>query len=790
MRDKILDFVKTGAYKPMRAEDLAAELKLKGEELNAFFRELSFLEKEALLYKNRSGLIGLPAQMNLVVGRLSLTQKGYGFIVPDDKENGADDVFVPSGGVFSAMHGDRVIARVAPSEFPGRSLEGEIIRIVERANQKIVGTFDKSTAFGFVKPDNPRLGYDVFIAKKDFNGAQIGTKVVCEITKWPDNRRNLEGKIIEALGKFGEPGVDVLSVMRSYDLNEEFPAEVQAEANALPDKVEASDLEGRRDRRSFKVVTIDGDDAKDFDDAVYAEKRDGGYFLGVYIADVSRYVKEKSPLDKEARERATSVYIVDRVIPMLPFELSNGICSLNEGVDRLATACEMELDENGQIIGYELFSAVIKSHRRLTYNLVNKILVEGEKDFIADNEDIVPMLKTLAEIRDKRKRIRHERGSIDFSLPEIKVTLDEKGRPTGITKRLGSLSESIIEECMLAANETVAMHIAKKALPFVYRVHEEPSEKKIEGLNEVLTPLGMTLRRPKDGKIKPKMIQSIVEKVKGKAEENLVSKVALRSMMQARYATNNDGHFGLAAEYYTHFTSPIRRYPDLIVHRILKETFESGTLSEKRQKMLRSILPEIAEHSSAQERVAQEAERETTAMKAVEYMAQFVGETFPGVISGVTAFGIFVELETGVEGLAHVSRMVNDFYSYNEAELSLTGNRTGEKYRLGDAVEVVLIRADVETRELDLIVKGNGIAEIDDEKTKAAKKDAKKRYKEEKKADKSEKKKPANKAKHSIDDMLTKLTKRAKKKKKMKKPVAKDKRAAKREKKLSYKKRG
>lgn len=712
IRQTILDFVNKPDYRPRNEEAIIDALGLTGQEIGEFFAAVDELVEEAVLFRNRSGFLGLPAMMNLIVGWLNMSVRGYGFIVPDNKENtGEEDVFVPGANLMSAMHGDRVIARVSPSEIPGRAREGEIIRIVERVNTKIVGTFESSRSFGFVTPDNPKIGQDIFI--NNSSKIKSGAKVVCEIIKWPGGRRNAEGKIIEVLGMRGDPGVDILSVIKAHDLPTEFPEAVQEEAAALPPEVLAAELEGRLDRRALTAVTIDGDDSKDFDDAVYAERRGEDLFLGVYIADVSHYVQENTPLDREARSRGTSVYLVDRVIPMLPVELSNGICSLNEGVDRLAMACEMLLGPDGAVKEYHIAPAVIRSRRRLTYNIVNKILIDQNERLTADNADILPMLKALKEVRAARLGLRKRRGAINFTLPEIKVKLDENGHPVAIVKRIGSLSESIIEECMLAANETVAAHLCKKHLPSIYRVHEEPTEEKIERFNALLASFGQHIRRSPSGKVKPMKFQKILDKVKGRPEEQLVSKVALRSMQQACYMPENLGHFGLAAKYYTHFTSPIRRYPDLIVHRILRESL-TGKLSKERQEKLRAILPEWADHSSVMERVAQDAERETAEMKAVEYMAQFVGEAFSGIISSVTAFGLFVELETGVEGLAHISRMVNDYYAYDEANFRLVGGRTGEVYRLGDEIEVVLVRADVETRELDLIIKGNGVYVAED----------------------------------------------------------------------------
>ncbi len=714
MKDIILSYMRDTVRRPITAETLAEELAISGAALEPFFEALSELERTAAVIRNRSGLYGLPERMNLVVGKLSMSGKGYGFIIPDVRQKESDtDVFVPGAMLASAMNGDRVVARVTPSEIPGRSREGEIIRIVERANTKIVGTFASSKSFGFVAPDDQKIGQDIFIPKKCFGGAKTGMKVVAEITKWPEGRHSAEGAVIEILGRSGDPGVDVLSVMRQYNLMQEFPHDVQTEADRVPQKVKPDEYRGRRDRREFSVVTVDGDDSKDFDDAVYAERReDGGWFLGVYIADVSWYVREGRPLDHEAYERGTSVYLVDRVIPMLPFALSNGICSLNQGEDRLAMACEMEISATGEVTQYEIVPAVIRVFRRLTYNGVNALL-EGKAK---DKDGILPMISVLKELRDTRKTYRRKRGSIDFNIPEVKVKLDDEGHPIELVKRIGSVSESIIEECMLLANETVAEHMEKKELPFVYRVHEQPNEEKIERLNQLLAAFGQHISPNDKGEIQPMDVQKVLVKAEGRPEERIVSTVALRSMQQARYADKCLGHFGLAARYYTHFTSPIRRYPDLIVHRLLRETFATGTIPAARQDKLRGVLPDIAQHSSVRERVAVDAERETTEMKEIEYMAQFVGDTFPSVISGVTAFGIFVELENGVEGLVHVSRMVNDYYEYVEEQYALIGERTKKAYRLGDEVEVVLVRASVEERNIDFILKDNGVYVAADEK--------------------------------------------------------------------------
>lgn len=710
LQDRILRYMREKAQKPLTDEEIIEGLQLTNEELLSFWPSMEALEEQASIIKNRNDLYGLPERMNLVVGRLSMTGKGFGFIIPDYKEKETDtDVFVPAVQMGGAMNGDRVVARVTPSEMPGRSREGEIIRIVDHANKKIVGTFEKSRSFGFVTPDDTKLNQDIFIPKSGMGDAITGMKVVVEITKWPDKHRGPEGNIIEQLGMLGEPGVDVLSVMRKYDLTEDFPEDVQQAADEIGQRVKPHEYRGRKNRTDFKIVTIDGDDSKDLDDGIYAERREDGFFLGVYIADVSWYVRENQPLDREARARGTSVYLVDRVIPMLPKALSNGICSLNEGVDRLAMACEMEIDKTGKVKSYEILPVVINVHRRLTYNIVNKMLVDHDEELCRDNSDILPMLEVVAELRNAMLARRTKRGAINFQIPEIKVKLDAEGHPVALVKRTGSLAESMIEQCMLAANETVAEHMDRKHEPFMYRVHEQPGEEKLSRLNSVLGPFGIFVKPDENGEIKPLEIQKIVEDVKGKPEERIVSTMALRSMQQARYSEQSLGHFGLAARYYTHFTSPIRRYPDLIVHRLLRETFKTGDIPAQRREKLKTLLPEWADLASKRERIAVEAERETTEMKEIEYMAGFVGQVFDGVISGVTSFGIFVELDNGVEGLVHVSSMQNDYYSYSEEQCSMVGERSGECFRLGDPIRVELVRANVEDRTIDFIIEGNGV---------------------------------------------------------------------------------
>ena len=707
LKDKILEFMKTEAYKPLTSEDLAEQMELKGTELAELWSVLTQLEKDADIIKTRRDKYGVPERMNLIVGKLSASNKGYGFVIPDKvKMPNETDVFIPPDAMMTAMHHDRVVARVHCQSGQGKSRDGEIIRIVERANPRVVGTFEASPNFGFVTPDDVRLGNDIFIPKDDKNIIKNGSKVVVEITKWPEKKRSAEGKIIEVLGSKGDTGIEILSIIKRHNLPIEFPIEVQEAAEKAPASISEDEIAGRRDLRHLPIITIDGEDAKDLDDGVYVERlKNGNHLLGVHIADVSHYVRENTILDKEARERGTSVYLVDRVLPMLPRRLSNGICSLNADEDRLAMSAHMEIDHRGQVVKYEIFPSVIRVIKRFSYTVVRKILVDHDEELIGENQELLKQLEDMERLCRILRERRMRRGAIDFDFPELKVKLDETGKPIEIVKRVRSLAESIIEEFMLVANETVAEHMYKLKVPFVYRVHEEPDSEKMVKLNTLLHTFGQGI--PKVDEVEPGALQKVLMRIAGRPEERIISTVMLRSLKQARYEPQNIGHFGLAATYYTHFTSPIRRYPDLIVHRIIRETFNTGDISAKRREKLTAMLPEITMHSSERERAAAEAERETVSLKTAEYMAQFIGDTFEGIINGVTAFGIFVELDNGVEGLVRVSSMEDDYYRYVEEQYSLIGERTRNVYRLGNAVKVILMRVNPEERNIDFVLESN-----------------------------------------------------------------------------------
>lgn len=697
LRRELLDFMREKAYRPLTAEELMEHFQpADGEE---FMRLLAEMEEEGKIVRTRRGRYGVPEKMNLVVGRLVMNPRGYAFLLPDRPEE--EDIFIGAGNLNGAMHNDRVIVRPLGPAVGGRSREGEVIRILQRANRRVVGTFEKGNRrYGYVVPDDKRLVYDIFVPVGAQNRARDGAKVVVEITRWPEQRRNPEGRIVEVIGYGNEPGLDVEVLIRKYDLPVDFPPEVYRELESIPDYVLPEEMEGRRDLRHLDMVTIDGEDAKDLDDAVSLEVLpDGLYRLGVHIADVGHYVKEGSALDREAYRRGTSVYLVDRVIPMLPPKLSNGICSLNPQVDRLALSVIMDIDSKGVVRRHEIFESVIRTRERMTYTAVKKILVDRDEELRARYRPLVPMFEAMAELCQILRARRMRRGSIDFNFPETKVKLDERGKPVEIVRYERSIADMIIEEFMLAANETVARHYYWMEVPFLYRIHEEPDEEKIEALREFLYNLGYLLKGR--GSVHPRALQKVVEEAAGTPAEKVVHTMVLRSLKQACYAEQWLGHYGLAAEYYTHFTSPIRRYPDLVIHRIIKEILHKGQLSPARREALAARMPDIARQASERERIAMEAERESVDMKIVQYMAERVGDVFDGVISSVTSFGFFVELENSAEGLVHVTTLHDDFYEFNEKQLTLTGRHRKRVFRIGMPVRVRLVRANVEERQLD-----------------------------------------------------------------------------------------
>ncbi len=643
--------------------------------------------------------------MNLLIeGIFEANERGFGFVIPDDENE--TDIFVAPADIKGAFDGDRVEVRVLSMGDEKRGPEGIITKIIERNHKKIIGKFEKSKNFAFVVPNNKKITQDIFIPKAYFGGARNNEIVAVEIIKWPEGRRTAEGKVVKRLGKLGKPGVDVLSIMYEHDLTEDFPVEVLEQVEKIPDTLSKKDYKGRRDLRDIRMVTIDGEDAKDLDDAVSIEKLPGGNFLlGVHIADVSHYVKEGSPLDKEAYERGTSVYLVDRVIPMLPRKLSNGLCSLNMGEDRLAFSVMMKIDKTGKIIDSEIFKSVINVNERMNYSDVTKILENTDEKVVERYREFVPDFKLMEKLSSILRKRRTMRGSVDFEIPEAKVILNKEGKPIEIKKYELTVSNNIIEDFMLAANETVAERFFWLEVPFMYRVHDLPDTEKLEEFSKFIYNYGYKIKGLTQ--LQPMAFQQLLEDVKGKPEERIISTLMLRSMQQARYSPTNTGHFGLAAQYYCHFTSPIRRYPDLFIHRVMSELIENDYKfrSDKHEKKLKKIAVEGSKHSSDKEREAQLAERDSVDLKKAEYMKDFVGETFTGVISSVTSFGFFVELDNTIEGLVRVENIEDDYYVYNEKQYSLIGDRKHKVYKLGDIVEVVLTGVNLETRKIDFGIK-------------------------------------------------------------------------------------
>jgi len=659
-KQELLEFMRELAYKPMTVQELESHFGVEGADgFKALVQLLNEMENEGEILRTRTDRYGVPERMNLIRGRLQAHPKGFGFLIPDDRDH--PDIYIHLNDMKGAMQNDIVLGRVTGrGGANGTKLEGEVVRVVKRANSKIVGTFENHETYGFVLPDDKRIQKDVFIPREKFMGAVTGQKVVVNLVSFPDGRAAAEGEIIEILGHKDDPGVDILAIIRKFGLPEAFPPEVMAEAEAAPDTIREEDLVGRRDLRGKTIVTIDGEDAKDLDDAVNVERLENGNFLlGVHIADVGYYVKEGSALDREAFNRGTSVYLVDRVIPMLPHRLSNGICSLHPNVDRLTLSCEMEIDPTGKVVKHDIFPSVIKTVERMTYSNVRKLVddeVEPEPELSERYRELVPFFRLMKELalilRDKRMR----RGAIDFDFTESKVLVDENGKPTDIVKRPRTIAEQMIEEFMLAANETVAEHFHWLKVPFLYRIHEDPDSEKLVHFMQFITNFGYVVKG-KGNTVHPRALQSLLEEIKGSKEETVISTVMLRSMKQARYDAESIGHFGLAAEYYSHFTSPIRRYPDLVIHRIIREVLENhNTLPAHREEYLAGRMPDIAQQSSERERLAVDAERETDALKKAEFMLDKIGEEFEGIVSSVTSFGMFIELENTVEGLVPAER--------------------------------------------------------------------------------------------------------------------------------------
>lgn len=697
IRETIIELMEEKKYKPMLKEELAVHFNLERKDMESFYNVLKGLEKEGVIIKAKNERYGLIDNDYLITGTLDGNERGFGFVVTKDKTRG--DIFIPAENMNGAMHGDKVIATITRRQEEGKREEGEIIRILERSNKTIVGTFEDNKSFGFVVPDNHKIGYDIFIPKSRANNAKTNQKVVVEITTWPEARRNPEGKVVEVLGYLSDKGTDILSIIRQFNLPEEFPTKVQEYANNIEQEVDPVEANKRVDLRYLNTFTIDGFDAKDIDDAVSIElKENGNYYLGVHIADVAHYVKEKSVLDNEALQRGNSVYLIDRVIPMLPKELSNGICSLNPNVDRFTLSVMMEIDKKGKVVDHEIVEGVINSKQRLVYDHVSDFLENDDEEAKQKLSKVAKELKLMEELCHILHEKRERRGSIDFEFPETKIILDEKGIPVEIRKEERRIANRLIEEFMLVCNETVAERFFWAEIPFLYRTHDEPSSEKIEAFSKLIHNFGYSLKGQNE--VHPKELQLLTKEIKGKKEETLISTLMLRSLKKAIYSNESGIHFGLAAEYYSHFTAPIRRYPDMVIHRIIK-AYINGKLSHKLQEKLEVTLPEIAEHTSMTERRAEEAEREVEDMKKAQYMTKYIGEEFEGIISSLTKFGLFVQLENTIEGLVHFNNMLDDYYHFDEEKYYIIGERTNKQYRLGDSVRVRVLDADVVKRNID-----------------------------------------------------------------------------------------
>lgn len=690
----IYDFICDDFYVPMKLKELAILLQVPKDQRSELKRVMDALEAEGKVHVSSKGKYS-KGEAKHIVGTYTAHARGFGFVVVEGE---AEDIFISEDDANGAFHNDQVevVIKASPA---GKRKEGKITKILSHGTTTLVGYFQKNKSFGFVIPDNQRFVQDVFVPLERSKGAVTGHKVVVELTKYGDNNKKPEGKVIEILGHVNDPGVDILSIVKGYDLPTEFPEKVLNQAERVAKEVSAADMAGRMDLRDWTMVTIDGEDAKDLDDAISITKEDGNYILGVHIADVTNYVQENSALDREALKRGTSVYLVDRVIPMLPHTLSNGICSLNAGEDRLALSCIMTINDKGSVIDHKIAETVVHIDERMSYTSVKKILEEEDALEIERYRELVPMFRLMAELSRILREKRTQRGSIDFDFPETKMILDENGKPIEIKPYDRNVATKIIEDFMLLANETVAEDYFWQEIPFVYRTHESPDEDKIKKLATFIHNFGHSMHIS-NKEVRPKEIQKLLAKVEGTAEDALISRLALRSMKQAKYTPENTGHFGLAASYYCHFTSPIRRYPDLQIHRIIKENLR-GRMNEDRRDHYEKILTEVAKQSSQRERLAEEAERETVKLKKVEYMSSRIGEEFEGVISSITKWGIYVELPNTIEGLIHVTNLYDDHYNYIEESYEMVGEHTGKTYKLGQTVMVRVIGTSKVERTID-----------------------------------------------------------------------------------------
>ena len=697
-KESIRNMIYDEEYIPLKFKEMAYLMNVPHNEKDKLREVLDALVAEGSVELTARGKY-VKADQESLVGVFTAHPRGFGFVTVEGEP---EDIFIPAPYTGGAFHKDVVKVKISrESHGEGKRREGVVVKVLERGTKTLVGTFMKSRSFGFVRPDDTHYGQDVFISKKDCDAAMNNDKVVVELLNYGTRDKKPEGRIVEIIGNTDDPSTDITAIVRAFGIPDTFSGEVMREARSIPDEVTIPKGENRTDFRNLLTVTIDGEDAKDLDDAITLSRQGDGYELGVHIADVSNYVKEGAPLDKEALERGTSVYLCDRVIPMLPRELSNGICSLNAGVDRLALSCVMQVDARGNVIGHQIVESVIRVDKRMSYTGVKAIL-EGQPHPEGEREDIRELCFLMKEAAAVLKEKRRKRGAIDFDFPESKIVLDKDGYPTDIHPYERNVATDIIEDFMLLANETVAEDYFWQELPFVYRTHEEPDPDKIARLDTFIRNFGFYMKTGREH-FHPKEIQKLLFSLEGEPEEALISRLALRSMKQARYSTLNVGHFGLSTQYYTHFTSPIRRYPDLQIHRIIKENIH-GRLNRKRVEHYEAILPSVAEQSSKRERRAQDAEREVEKLKKVEYMEKFIGDAFDGVISGVTAKGFFVELENTVEGMVSTQSLMDDYYLFDEQQYRLEGKRTGRVFTLGQKVRVVMDSASKAAKTIDFVL--------------------------------------------------------------------------------------
>ena len=699
-KNLICELVNDKFYVPMKEKELAAFMQVRPEEREELKTILNELLMEGRLQISKRGKYSKGEEGGGLVGTFISHPKGFGFV---EIKGRSEDLYIPESGVNGAFHQDQVQVELLKGQ-GGRRQEARIVKILSHGLTKVVGTYQKSKSFGFVIPDLEKISTDIYIPAEGSKGAVTGHKVVVELTDYGDDKHKPEGRITEILGHVNDPGVDILSIVKGYDLPVEFEEKLLNQAERVGKPVSEADMAGRRDLRSLQMVTIDGEDAKDLDDAVSLTREGENYCLGVHIADVSNYVQENSALDREALNRGTSVYLVDRVIPMLPHTLSNGICSLNQGEDRLALSCLMKVNKKGEVVSYEIAETVICVDRRMSYTAVRKILEEGDPELIQEYEELVPMFQDMQELAAILRKKRRQRGSIDFDFPESKIILDQKGNPVSIEPYERNVATDLIEDFMLLANETVAQHFYWMEVPFLYRTHETPDAEKIEKLATFIHNFGYHIKiKTSDHEVHPKEIQKLLASIEGTEEEALIARLALRSMKQAKYSVECTGHFGLACACYCHFTSPIRRYPDLQIHRIIKEQLR-GRLMEKRIDHYKEILPEVARQTSRLERRADEAERETDKLKKAQYMKHHIGETLEGIISGITAWGIYVELPNTVEGMIHVARLTGDYYYYKEETFEMVGRDTGRCFKLGQRLKVFVDSVDMVSKSVDFLL--------------------------------------------------------------------------------------